>query len=311
MSINQLNRSVLTHINKQEAIQFLSWQSVDCRRQSDLSNYSRCMLRDDVSTQLNFVYSFLFLVFFIALLMTLHNLFKLFNLSIKQPRVMTFRAINICILLALISRLVFYFDSIVILLTDWFLPLKYYIILDSLSILSLDTSMVIGAYCWMLSLLTISFKNKLKPYVRCLNYMLVGFNCLDFLALTLIFSLGGYNDEDPPILRNYLLPSILLVIPTLISGFYFSLVCVLMCIYLQNRGNRPRRLCLDQLGLVCGIVSFLRVGQSSLEITVDWIQQIRTHSLMNDDLILPMFTIVYVLIVEFFPIIPDAYQISI
>lgn len=275
---------------------------INCHEPDALENSSRCIYRDDITAKLNIAYSSLFPVFAIAFVLVCWNLIKLSKITRTPRRVLVYRAVNAFILISLLARLTYYFNSVVLLVFDEFLPLQYYMTLNALSILTLNTAMLIGAYSWILSMLTMNFNNRLKPCFRAINYILVTLNLITFVILATLFF--AYDLKDQDYARDYdtNLPSLLLAVPTAIDGIYFSLTCIMLWRLLQSSPDGRKDLCLDRIALIAGIVSFLRVGQNTIEITLDYAGDIREKSIQQDDWVWPIISVIYMLVTEFFPI---------
>lgn len=276
---------------------------INCHDKIDFEHASRCIYRDDITTKLNVAYSLLFVIFGLALFLACRNLFKLSKASKTHPRMLIYRVVNTLIVVSLLARLAFYLDSLFTLASDHILPLKLYMMLNALATLSNNSSMVIGAYSWILGLLTMNFNNRFKPIARLINYLLVTYNCITFLVLTGLFFEFDIRDEDYEREYRTNLPSLLLAIPTALDGFYFALSCIMMWKYLQNTHTGSKAIIIDRLAIIVGVVSFLRVGQNTLEATVETASELRENSILNDDWIWPVFCLVYMVITEFFPMI--------
>lgn len=252
---------------------------------------------------MNIAYSTLFGVFVVLLILIGWSIIKLIKLPKNQSRISIYRTVNALLLLSVLARGVYFFDSVLLLTTDIMLPLKYYLTLDSLAILALDAAMVIGAYNWVLTLLTLNFHNELKSMAKGFNYLLVLANIGAFAWLTFIFFWNDYRDEDFVRVEDSNLPFLLLTVPIMIDGFYFCLTCIMMWRYLQSGQPGNKSALLDRLVLLVGIVSFLRIGQYPLESSISFLWELRKSSIQNDDWIWPVLCVGYMLLTECFPIL--------
>ena len=277
--------------------------TINCQNSYDYEKYSRCIYREDISTKMNIAYSTLFGVFVVLLILIGWSIIKLIKLPKNQSRISIYRTVNALLLLSVLARGVYFFDSVLLLTTDIMLPLKYYLTLDSLAILALDAAMVIGAYNWVLTLLTLNFHNELKSMAKGFNYLLVLANIGAFAWLTFIFFWNDYRDEDFVRVEDSNLPFLLLTVPIMIDGFYFCLTCIMMWRYLQSGQPGNKSALLDRLVLLVGIVSFLRIGQYPLESSISFLWELRKSSIQNDDWIWPVLCVGYMLLTECFPIL--------
>ena len=272
---------------------------LNCHDPKTYDKFAGCYFREDITVPLQLVFLACFGLCLILALFACKNL--LLSIPKRGHKAFHFKTINLLLFIYLLARVAYFSDAILLASYGWKIPLYVVIILDYASAFLLNTVMVIGAYCWINTILTSSFNNNKKK----INASV----CLGLCIMNLIF-LGGViamslmkrlKDEDHmPSVKIWSLPNILVFISTSTNELYF----VFSCILLINRLARDKRTCSksakEGVSLIIAIISFVRAGRNFVAAVH---KDVRKDSIVNDDYLWSAILFTYLIITEVIPAI--------
>lgn len=243
---------------------------INCDDTDSYDYYAGCMLRDDIDSKTQIIFSIFFVICLLIFGKSVWNLITIFRIQRRTPAD-NMKTMNLIICVFAITQLGFYSDGPLQLFAKTNVPLSWYQYLESLSVLLLNIALCNGGYFWINTIFSVTLNNMYKTIVSGIYSCLHIFNFLFFVYYTMAYFYKTVNDEDPFSevgIAVTKVPPLITAVSTGMNGLFFSLGCLILRRYLANNWEKIAKeegKVLARLAIIGVCIAAVRILQNVIE----------------------------------------------